>query len=91
MPSASKLRHVATQLPPTVHRGLERDVLGEELLLEDRSVSLDQLLRVALAADLHQPYQRLDRLALAEVVAERHAGDLVVLVEPVFEQTPRDL
>ncbi len=43
---------------------------GEQVLLEDRRVGLDERLRVALAGDLHQPHQRLDRLALAEVVAE---------------------
>ncbi len=88
-----QLRHVATQLPPTVHRGLERDVFGEEVLFEDRRVGLDQLLRVALATDLDQPHQCLDRLALAKVVTEWHAEtcDLVVLVEPVLEQPPRDL
>ena len=92
-PLGVQLRHVAAQLPPPVHRGLEGDVLGEEVLLEDGRVRLDQLLRVALAGDLDQPDQRLDRLALAEVVAEGHAeaGDLVVLVEPVLKQPPRDL
>ncbi len=90
---AVQFRHVAAELPPAVHRGLELDVVGEQVLLEHRRVGLDQLLRVALAGDLDQPDQRLDRLALAEVVAERdgEAGDLVVLLEPVLEQPPRDV
>ncbi len=90
---AVQLRHVAADLPPAVHGGLELDVLRKQVLLEDRGVGLDQLLRVALAGNLDQPDERLDRLPLAEVVAERHreARHLVVLVEPVFEQPPGDV
>ena len=56
-------------------------------------MTLDKLLSVVLARDLHQPRQRLDGLALAKVVAEgdAEAGNLVVLLEPIFEQPPCDL
>jgi hypothetical protein len=53
-----------------VHRGLESDVLGEKVLLEDRRVRPDQLLCVPLAGDLDQPGKRLDRLVQAEIVPE---------------------
>jgi hypothetical protein len=46
------------------------------------------LINVTLAINLHQPYQRLNCLALAEVVAEGHTetGTLVVFLEPIREQ-----
>ena len=43
--------------------------------------------------DLDQIDQRLDRLTLAEVVAEGHrkAGDFVIFFKPVGEEPPRDV
>jgi hypothetical protein len=59
-----------TELAPAVYRGLESDVLGEKVLLEDRCVRPDQLLCVPLAGDLDQPDKRLDRLAQVEIGPE---------------------
>ena len=56
-------------------------------------VGLNKLPSVTLASDLHQPNERLDRLALAKVVTEgdAEARDLVVLLEPVLEQSARNV
>lgn len=47
----------------------------------------------ALAGDLHQPHQRSDGLAPAELEAKggAEAGDPVLFLEPVLEQPPGDL
>ena len=88
-----QLRHIATQLPLAAHAGLKLDILRERIGLEEFSMYLNQRLGIPLARHFHQPHQRLHCLALAEVIPERHAeaGDFVLLLEPVGEQTPGDV
>src|SRR5262249_13754817 len=77
----------------TVHGGLEHDVVGDEVALIHLGIRLDERLCVSDARNLDQPGQRLDGLALAEVVAEgdTETGHFMVFLEPVLEESPRDL
>ena len=83
---------VPENLPAAVHRRLEFDGLPHSSLLRDLREHLHQLLRIVAVLDFNQVDQRLDGLTLAEMVAEGRgkAGNLVVLVKPVFKQPECD-
>jgi hypothetical protein len=86
---AVHVRRVTANLPAAVHRGLVFDALGNEVLLKHLGVAVDQFPCVAVVQDRDNVSQRLDGLALAEVVAKRNgeARHFMIFLKPVLEQS----